>query len=164
MSIPKDDYYTLKEAAELLGVSSKTIRRRIQLGEIEAELLDGPYGEQYFLPKVQFKKAAQIIDVVQIRKEHELRDVALALSTLMEERDEKLIKQFKDFQEKQIENMDNLRDQIKEDLQKEFEEREKSIRENILAENKILMAKIQEMREKEQKKGLFGFFKKINKK
>ena len=38
---------TIAEAAESLGVSTRTVRRFIKAGKIEAELIPGPFGEEY---------------------------------------------------------------------------------------------------------------------
>jgi excisionase family DNA binding protein len=41
---------TLPQAAEHLGVSTRTIRRWIHDGKLSAELRPGPYGKQYLVP------------------------------------------------------------------------------------------------------------------
>ncbi len=38
---------TIAQAAKSLGVSSRTIRRYIKSGKIEAQLVSGPFGEEY---------------------------------------------------------------------------------------------------------------------
>ena len=38
---------TINQAAERLGVSTRTIRRYIKAGKIQAELINGPFGEEY---------------------------------------------------------------------------------------------------------------------
>jgi MerR family transcriptional regulator, copper efflux regulator len=38
---------TINQAAEKLGVSTRTIRRYIKSGKIQAELINGPFGEEY---------------------------------------------------------------------------------------------------------------------
>jgi len=40
-------YWTIKEAAAVLGLSEKTIRRRIKDGSIKAEQIAGKYGVEY---------------------------------------------------------------------------------------------------------------------
>lgn len=40
-------WWTVKQAAEALGQSEKTIRRRIKKGEIIAEQVSGKYGAEY---------------------------------------------------------------------------------------------------------------------
>ena len=38
---------TIAQAAEKLGVSTRTVRRYIKAGKIEARLVRGPFGEEY---------------------------------------------------------------------------------------------------------------------
>ena len=38
---------TISEAARKLGVSSRTVRRFIKSGKIDAELVPGPFGQEY---------------------------------------------------------------------------------------------------------------------
>ena len=38
---------TISEAARALGVSSRTVRRFIKSGKIQAELVPGPFGQEY---------------------------------------------------------------------------------------------------------------------
>lgn len=40
-------HWTIKEAAEALGVSEKTVRRRIKDGLLEAQQIPGKYGTEY---------------------------------------------------------------------------------------------------------------------
>ena len=40
-------HWTIKEAAEALGVSEKTVRRRIRDGVLKAEQIQGKYGAEY---------------------------------------------------------------------------------------------------------------------
>ena len=40
-------YWTIKEAAEALGVSEKTVRRRIKDGILDAQQIPGKYGTEY---------------------------------------------------------------------------------------------------------------------
>ena len=45
-----EGYLTIKEAARRLGISERTVRRRIKDGSLPAELKQGDYGQQYFIP------------------------------------------------------------------------------------------------------------------
>jgi excisionase family DNA binding protein len=38
---------TIAQAAEVLGVSTRTVRRFIKAGKLKAELVAGPFGEEY---------------------------------------------------------------------------------------------------------------------
>lgn len=86
-----ENLVSVKEAAELLGISDKTVRRKIQKGELKAELMDSPYGKQYFIPKDQINVAQNIIDVIQVKKEYSVQDLAISLAGYFQERDAKLI-------------------------------------------------------------------------
>ena len=43
---------TIARAAEVLGVSARTVRRHIKAGKLHAELVDGPFGEEYCIPEL----------------------------------------------------------------------------------------------------------------
>jgi len=42
-------HWTIKEAAEVLGISEKTVRRRIKDGTLKAEQTQGKYGIEYHI-------------------------------------------------------------------------------------------------------------------
>ena len=44
--------YSIAEAAKVLGVSSRTVRRYIKSGKINAELVIGPFGQEYRIPEL----------------------------------------------------------------------------------------------------------------
>lgn len=56
---------TIKEAAEELGVSSRTIFRMINDGRLKAEKIDMPYGEEKFIWMIDPMSVARI----QVRRE-----------------------------------------------------------------------------------------------
>jgi excisionase family DNA binding protein len=78
---------TIAQAAEALGVSSRTIRRYIKAGKIAATLVAGPFGDEYRIfdlpPELLAKTAGettgqdsgQVMDIV--RELHE-KNLALA--------------------------------------------------------------------------------------
>lgn len=82
--------YTISEAADLLGLSTKTIRRRIKQGEIPATLEPGPYGDQYIIPAEAIDTAQQIVDVVRVDRPTDPMTLALAITQAMDERDKGL--------------------------------------------------------------------------
>ncbi len=43
---------TIAEAAKSLGVSTRTVRRLIKVGKIDAKLVPGPFGEEYRISKL----------------------------------------------------------------------------------------------------------------
>ena len=46
---PDDSWVTIHEAATHLGVSQRTLRRRIRAGQVPAQLVPGPRGRQYLV-------------------------------------------------------------------------------------------------------------------
>jgi MerR family copper efflux transcriptional regulator len=82
--------YTISEAADLLGLSTKTIRRRIKQGEIPATLEPGPYGDQYIIPAEAIDTAQQIVDVVRVDRPTDPMTLALVITQALDERDKGL--------------------------------------------------------------------------
>ena len=78
---------TVSKAAAKLGVSEKTIRRRIRAGILPAELVEGPYGKQYQVPA---EALATVHEVVAILKK-EPRTFVLSVVQAFKERDDALI-------------------------------------------------------------------------
>ena len=76
---------TVKEAAELVGVHTDTIRNRIKSGEYKAEKREGFYGEQWFLPAAQFDTAAIIKDVAMLTRQVSLGEMQSMLSKSISE-------------------------------------------------------------------------------
>ncbi len=78
---------TVAQAAKSLGVSTRTIRRHIKAGKIQAQLVAGPFGEEYRIyelpPELLAKTTAearghdpgQVMDIVR-----ELQEKNLALA------------------------------------------------------------------------------------
>lgn len=62
-------HLTLKEAAEALGVSVDTVRRRIKSGQIPAEKVEGPHGLQWIIRANDLTASAEIIEVVPVKTE-----------------------------------------------------------------------------------------------
>jgi MerR family copper efflux transcriptional regulator len=47
---------TIAQAALEMGVSTRTVRRYIKAGKIQAELVEGPFGEEYRIYQIPNKK------------------------------------------------------------------------------------------------------------
>ena len=58
---------TIKEAAESLGVSVDTIRRRIKLGQIRAEKIEGIYGPQWVIDPNTLAETQRIYEAVPVK-------------------------------------------------------------------------------------------------
>ena len=85
-----EGYLTIKEAARRLGISERTVRRRIKDGSLPAELKQGDYGQQYFIPADVIETAQVITDVVEVKKVHDGQALSMAIVRAMEERDKAL--------------------------------------------------------------------------
>ncbi len=76
---------TISQAAEAMGVSPKTIRRRIKKGEIASRLVAGKFGEEYRitgLPSPDIKE--QTLDTTPTLNTTLALDTALALPIIRE--------------------------------------------------------------------------------
>lgn len=65
------EYLTIGQVAEQLGISEITVRRRIKKGKIKAEMLQGEFGEQYFITQDELEKhkiATTSIEVIELEK------------------------------------------------------------------------------------------------
>ena len=69
--IMADKYLTLKEAAEALGKSVDTIRRRIKAGQIPAEKYPGVYGEEWRIKESDLTgdDAQEIREIIPVKRE-----------------------------------------------------------------------------------------------
>jgi excisionase family DNA binding protein len=84
--------FTIAEAAKSLGVSSRTVRRYVKSGKIHAELVLGPFGQEYRILElpVELRKSRPIdntsyqssvqtpVQVVDIIRELQEKNLALA--------------------------------------------------------------------------------------
>ena len=111
--------YTIAEAAEVLNLSTKTIRRRIHKGELPATLEDGPYGDQYIIPAVAIDTAQEIVDVVKVNRPTDATTLALVITQAMDERDKGL-----------QDEITQLRQQV-EELTKTLQERDRQLVEQL---------------------------------
>ena len=59
--------YTIKEAADLLDLSTSTIRRRIKSNKIEAEKKETKFGPKYFIPAEEINIATTKENVVDVK-------------------------------------------------------------------------------------------------
>ena len=91
-------YYTIEEVADVLGVSTDTIRRRIRSGQLNAvkrEASDIPgHGLRWFIPK-QSLGMQEVTDVIQVPHALSLNDfdmiITERLNAILDERDEQLV-------------------------------------------------------------------------
>lgn len=58
---------TIKEAAEALGVSVDTVRRRIKDNKVKAWKIEGTYGPQWVIDSDSLAEYQQVVDVVPVK-------------------------------------------------------------------------------------------------
>lgn len=63
------NWITIPEAAEILGVSAATVRRRIKDGSLKSEKMVGPNGTQYFIDPEELKVSMEMVNVVPVKHE-----------------------------------------------------------------------------------------------
>lgn len=66
-----EDWLTLERAARHLGVSTRTLRRWIKAGKLEAELRPGPYGQQYLVPRSSVAGREIVRDLERVERKEE---------------------------------------------------------------------------------------------
>ena len=77
--------YSVKETAELLGISESGVRRRIQKGVIKAEKVSNKYGTEYRILSSSIFPASQTIDVVKVENTLTLDDFRQAIQDEIEQ-------------------------------------------------------------------------------
>jgi MerR family transcriptional regulator, copper efflux regulator len=78
---------TVAQAATQLGVNEKTVRRWVKSGRLSAELVPGPYGQQYRISADALQTAQQALAVVTVDRGADPRTLALAVAKALEHRD-----------------------------------------------------------------------------
>ena len=76
---------TIKEAAEALGVSADTVRRRIKTGELKAEKVQGAYGMQWAIRPDDLAHSMQVVDMVPVKQSLSADDLEAMFKRLMQE-------------------------------------------------------------------------------
>jgi excisionase family DNA binding protein len=111
-----DQGCTIRETAELLGVSEATVRRRIKAGELSAEKRPGPFGDQWFIAEKALEEAAATLTAAVVYEDKPITQAAVREAVLeaLESRDKAL-----------QERLDRIEEtlQVQEDRRREWEER-----------------------------------------
>lgn len=174
--------YTIKQAAEILEVSTSTIRRRIKSGEYAAEKKSGPYGEQYYIPGSEIDQAVMENESVNISQVNKPVDKEEFVNTLIEATEDKYKSLFEgianniiDKIEQQNEKLEGYEEELKElkgqNLQqsKENKEDKKEIvqkldkQQQIIEKQSEILEKQSEMIEQLQQEKNQSLFDKIKK-
>lgn len=129
----------IKDAAAQMGVADKTIRRKIEAGELTAQLVPSPYGrDMWVVEESQIQTAQKIVDIVEVKQEYELKDIALTLSNFITERDADrdahMTEQIKNLQQPILDEIKALREeneQLRTLIDQRLDERDRIILEAI---------------------------------
>lgn len=85
-AIDRGEYYSVKEAAEILGVTTKTIRNRIEKKELLAVFHDIGVGQsQYLIPKSAVNMAVSTMEVVPLSRAVSVSEIVQAVKAQMME-------------------------------------------------------------------------------
>jgi excisionase family DNA binding protein len=83
-----DEWFSLDTAAKHLGVSTRTLRRWIHAGKLDAELRPGPYGQQYLVPLKQLGAVQLVRDVERVERGREATAIPQLVDDYLRERDD----------------------------------------------------------------------------
>jgi MerR family copper efflux transcriptional regulator len=94
-----DDWFTIERAAKHLGVSTRTLRRWIKAGKLEAELRPGPYGHQYLVPQSSVAGREVVRDLARAEREADRESVSRVLESHLAERESVLAREITSLRE-----------------------------------------------------------------
>ena len=86
------EWFTLEQAAKHLGVSTRTLRRWIRAGKLQAELRPGPYGHQYLVPLKGLDAVQVVRDVERAERQAEREAVPRVVEEYLARREEPLVR------------------------------------------------------------------------
>jgi excisionase family DNA binding protein len=86
-----DEWFTLDKAAKHLGVSTRTLRRWIHAGKLQAELRPGPYGQQYLVPLKQLGAVQLVRDVERMERGREAEAIPQIVEAHLRQRDDAVL-------------------------------------------------------------------------
>lgn len=119
----------VKEASKLLGVSKKTVYKKLRTGQIPGEKEETKYGRKWVIDKDKLEEQAtfenEVVEVQEINKQIDKEELINTLSEAVEGRQRALIEQatdsIKETMDRQNEQLERQNELI-EDLQKEVQQ------------------------------------------
>lgn len=142
----KNNEYTISEVAEILEVSTSTVRRRIKKGDINATKREGVYGQTYFIPKEEINKAVATEEVALVEQKMSKEDIRKAIVEAINSHNKDLIEGITD-------NINQKMDK----QQQAIEQQQDTIKQQTEAINK-LTEEIKEIKEENSKSAIAKFF------
>lgn len=126
-------FYDIQEAAEMLDVSPRTVRRYIKKGEIKAEKKNTQFGKKWFIPASEIEEERAIQDIVPVRKPVSKDEFQKALGEVLEiklnEHRKQIRKEVSEEVSKEITQLQDRIDQLEAQLEGRDQELLSAIRE-----------------------------------
>lgn len=97
-----EEFLSIEQVAEQLGISNATVRRRIKKGEVEAVKRAGPYGDQYYIPSNEVTTAQEITDVVPVDRKFNAQELAGFISLAIRKENEDLHNEIKELRQELV--------------------------------------------------------------
>ena len=118
----EEKYLSIQEAADALGVSKDTVRRRIKKDQINAEKFNGPYGLQYYIPESELSPA-EINEVVEVNRSLTPQEIKEVVQQAYAEQQGEL--------KHEIEGLKEQVNKLQKQLDEKLEERDQKLLEEI---------------------------------
>lgn len=99
---------SLTDAAAQLGISVKTARRWIKSGKLPAELVDGPYGQEYRVLSSAITVTREVVDVVRVERANDPQALAMVIVQAVDQAIERRERPLLDLLQQQSEAMAEL--------------------------------------------------------
>lgn len=106
-----EEWFTLEKAAGHLGVSTRTVRRWIKSGKLQARLEPGPYGRQYLVPRTGMAGLQIVRDVERAERRDEREAVPRVLEAYLTERESAMAREVARLRTEMQEALRGLREQ-----------------------------------------------------
>ena len=135
-----EEFLSIEQVAEQLGISTATVRRRIKKGEVEAVKRPGPYGDQYYIPSKEVTTAQEITDVVLVDRKFNAQELAGFISLAIRRENEELHQEIKELRQELV--------NFKQEQEEKAQDRDNRI-----------VAQIRDLMEKKQKTPWWQFWK-----
>ncbi len=123
--------YDIKETAELLEVSTRTVRKRLKEGTLDGYKRTTKYGPKWFIPAEEIEVEKAAVDVVPFRKpisSSEFKSaVKESLKAAVKERDQELINRISRMMDHKIEKKLNELNEVIIKTSKLAEDRDKKL-------------------------------------
>lgn len=120
----RKDSYTLKEAAEILDLSTRSVRQKLLDGDLNGYKAKGKYGAQWFIPKSEIDIEVAVEEVIPMRKPISPSEFKTALREALRVSLEESLKEHKE--------------EMKEELSEKFSKRIDKLEETIKTQNQQL--------------------------